>query len=328
MVIQEACPSDCRSIIAIYDEKPPVPVNSQAPADQREHYAKRFREKAGEIGFDKSLCVLVARNDGGNLSGYLMLDLNSPDSSTGERRNVIYDYGIAAGASEQAILAPLLGKAEEISHAMGIKSLIIEIPAGSEKEMDLIGEMGFSPSLHRIIKKVEHHAIRRFTPDPYRVRKASEDDGIFILWLNSQCASFMMSHESVISREEELRRYLTACAELPMLDDEFLEGLIIEDTMMSKPVGYLLMKTSSRHAVTGHKLGCVQDMAIHPDYWGKRATQRIMRVGENLLHSRGIGYITGDISHENQRALKTALKSLGYQKESLWWMKRIMMREP
>jgi ribosomal protein S18 acetylase RimI-like enzyme len=204
-----------------------------------------------------------------------------------------------------------------------MKYLTVEIFVQDEKNGRLFGELGFSREMSRIIKKVEPHEISPPSPDPFRVRKGDNDDAFFIMWLNSQSASFTIPPGRDIPKDEILLRYLATYTELPLDDNSYFEALIIEDRALMKPIGYLLLKLHYEDSLTGEQLAYIYDLAIHSDYWGKRATQRLMREAENRLAARGIAYWLGDISIENPRALKTAMKSLRFQLESERWLKKL-----
>ena len=110
---------------------------------------------------------------------------------------------------------------------------------------------------------------------------------------------------------------------MSLAETEDFAALIIEDALKNESAGYLLLKTDTCDPVTGERLGYVYDLSIHPHYWGKRATQRLMKEGENYLYHKGIPYFLGDICEDNQRALKTAIKSIGFTLERIRWMKKL-----
>jgi len=85
----------------------------------------------------------------------------------------------------------------------------------------------------------------------------------------------------------------------------------------------MMLKLGSFDAVTGAWLGYVYDMAIKPEYWKTRASWRLMKETENLLIQKGIDFLLGDISEKNQRALKGALRLIGFTLERVRWMKKI-----
>lgn len=82
-----------------------------------------------------------------------------------------------------------------------------------------------------------------------------------------------------------------------------------------RQAGYLLVKTGFQEPVTGQRLAYIYDLAVHPDHWGRRATQLLMRDVERRLAELGFDIFCGDISERNPRALKTAIKSLGFTLE-------------
>lgn len=259
----------------------------------------------------------------GRIIGYLILIMEVIETITGDRQAYIYDYGVSSEFAPETVLPLLLERSAEISLNKGMRYLTLEIYAHDTGRENLFAGIGFKKEIHRITKRVTRNAIPQVTPDPYRVRQASADDIFFIIWLNSQSASFTIPPERDAPRDEILLRYMSSYVSLPIGSDEHFSALIIEDRNIFKPIGYLLLKMRYRDAVTGDLLAYIYDIAIHPDYWGKRAVHRLMKEAENMLAERGISYWMGDISAGNPRALKTALKSLRFLLESSRWLKKL-----
>jgi len=93
-------------------------------------------------------------------------------------------------------------------------------------------------------------------------------------------------------RGEVMVRYMSAYMELKLDESELFTALIIEDRKAEKPIGYLMYKLNACDSISGDKVGYIYDLAIDPDYWGKRATQRIMREGERFLAGRGVTWLS------------------------------------
>lgn len=322
MTIRDGSIADIGEIIRIYEGKEHFlsMIWSADPEKAKRFFVENLRNKAPLHSTDRNFRMLIAE-DGGKTVGYLILFLRLVETITGEEQAFIFDYGVEAGHEEAAV--PLIERAGGVTCEEGLKYLEVEIYNDDMKGELLYDSVGFRREIHRIIKIVEHHEFPFSESDPYKVRKAWNEDMFFLLWLNTQCASFTIPPGRDRKKEDVQFRYLRVYSGMKLEGDENLTALIIEDVRKDEPAGYLLLKTHAHDAITGEKLGYVYDIAIHPDYWGKRAAQRLMREGENALFQQNIKYCIADISDDNQRALKTAIKSTRFRAEKIRWMKKL-----
>ncbi len=325
METREAHRGDLEEIIALYRQKEHFfsVVRNHSLKEYTEYFVGMLRQYAHFIGTDKDLKVFLAIDEKGEITGYLMLFLNLTEAITGERQALIYDYALKEDENAGAVLNALLSSARDATLEASISYNIVEIDSRDLRGQQLFSEMGFTREINRIIRRVTKHTFLPSDQDPYYVRKAVNTDIFFILVLNSKCGLYTMLPGREATKEEVASRYLETYSRIRLEGDEFLTPLIIEDRALFKPIGYLMYKTNSCDSFTGEPIAYIYDLAIDPAYWGKRATQRIMREGENFMGDLGIVYIIGDISETNQRALKTAMKSLGYSLESVRWMRKV-----
>jgi len=325
MEIREARREDLEGMIALYRQKEHFfsVVRNHPPEEYTEYTIDTLRKHAHFLGTEKDLKVFLAFNEKGEMTGYLMLILNLIENITGDRQALIYEYALKEGVDTGGVFCALLSAARDASVLESIEYNIVEVDSRDLKGQQLFSEMGFTRESNRIIRRVTRHALPACERDPYRVRRAVNTDLFFFLVLNSKCGLYTMLPGRGAAREEVASRYLETYARMRLEGDEFLISLIIEEKETFKPLGYLMYKTNSCDSFTGDPVAYIYDLAVDPEYWGKRVTQRIMREGENLMADMGFVYITGDISESNQRALKTAVKSLGYSLESVRWMKKV-----
>jgi ribosomal protein S18 acetylase RimI-like enzyme len=327
--VRDAIPGDLEQIISLYCAKEyfPSPVRLHPDEEHRAYAVKMMRERGHVLGRDPDLKVFMAIGHDGAPVGYLMLLLNLVETITGERQSLIYDYAVPddEGSGRMRMMEALYDSALEVVRESDTRYTVVEIAPSDLKGQALFESLGFHKEMHRIIKRAEHHGIVHPDPDPFVVRRAVQGDLMFILLLNAKCGSFTIPTGRDMPRGEIMLRYMSTYMELKLEGNELFTAFIIEDRSAGKPIGYLMYKLNACDSISGDQIGYIYDLAIDPDYWGKRATQRIMREGELFLAEQGVTYLVGDISHDNQRALKTAVKSLHFVEESVRWVTRVPM---
>lgn len=189
---------------------------------------------------------------------------------------------------------------------------------GDAPEEAFFAARGYSVEICRIARRLAPEPPR---DGPYQVRRATARDQLFVMVLNSRVSPVTLPAGRDLDPEEVAARYLDVYLALDLEGNPCLEGLIAEKDGL--PVGYLLLKTGYTDEITGESLAYIYDLAIDPEHWGRRATQRIMREAETRMHARGVRILLGDISASNPRALKTAIHSLGYTLEQQRWARRL-----
>ncbi|MDQ7822204.1 MAG: GNAT family N-acetyltransferase [Candidatus Eremiobacteraeota bacterium] len=323
---REGTPGDIEEIIALFEGKDQFlsMMWSSMGDEVKSFHVRSLRSRAHLIGQGGDFKVFVAERSGDRKAvAYLVLFLDIVETITGEKQGFIFDYAVSPDHAGGDALPLLFRKAEEAVREREIQYLVMEIFAQDKEGEKRAFREGFGKEMNRIILRTAVKPLPRHDPDPFIVRKAQSEDLFFVLWLNTQCASFTIPSGRDRPKDDVQYRYLRIYSELSLEESEDFTALIIEDAVKETPVGYLLFKTNACDAITGARLGYVYDIAIHPDYWGKRAAQRLMKEGINLLSEKGIPFCLADISEGNQRALKTAIKSIGFHLESIRWMKKL-----
>jgi hypothetical protein len=313
-------------ILRIYMEKKIFPSMIW---ETREDGVRRIRVEnlqamKGMIGQHPSLKVFIAEDAGhASAAGYMVVHLNRTEPTTGEQQGLLYDYGLSEGCNEKAVFFAMLGEAEKALHAQDMKYLIVDVYRKDEQGTALLDEAGFARESNRVVKKVEERIITPRELEPFTVRKAESADRYFITWLNSEFTGFTMLGGREKKQEDIQCRFLEAYSTLALEETDDFLALIIEDRHKEEPIGYMMLKTDSFDVFTGKRLAYVYDMAIHSEYWKTRAAWRMMKETENHLVGKGIHFIMGDISEKNQRALKGALKLIGFTVDRVRWMRKI-----
>jgi ribosomal protein S18 acetylase RimI-like enzyme len=88
-------------------------------------------------------------------------------------------------------------------------------------------------------------------------------------------------------------------------------------------LGYLILLLQERDTWTGEEQAFIQDMAVDRRYWGKYITHKLINAAVKRAKEEGLLYLVGIVSGENQRALGTATKGLGFVIERCQMVKRI-----
>lgn len=296
--LRDAVPEDLPEVLRLCRarELPAWPVRRVSGEARREALAEAYRARWSFLGSDPDLHVLVAPREGG-LAGYAVLLTGQRESITGEPQAILYDH-----AWEDRAVGERLVRAAE-ARARGADYLVAEAdPADTFLE-----SLGYHLEIVRI--------ARRLDPRPpgesaYTVRPARPGDQLFILVLNGKVTPFTLPAGRDLDPREVASRYLDVYLGLDIARDPRLLVLIAETGGL--PVGYLMLKLGYSDEITGERIGYIYDLAVEPEHWGRRATQRLMREAEARLHADGVALMLGDISADNPRAVKTAVKSLGY----------------
>lgn len=324
--IRDGALADTEAIVEIFNNREYFSsmVFSSHAGHMRNVFVNNLRATMSLIHRNRDIRPFIAEHAGeGKVCGYLLLYTDATESITGEKQALIFDYGTAQDCDEREILAPLLEKAEMAAREKHLKYMIREIFIADRKGTEFFQDARFEPEMNRVVKKAAWHDFPPRNPEPFSVRKARQEDLMFIMWLNTQCGSFIIPGNREKARHEIQYRLLNIYSGMSLAETETFSALIIDDNVKEEPAGYLLMKTDTYDDAIDERLGYVYDIAVHPDYWGKRVAQRLMKEGEHHLLRKGIIWCIGDVSQDNPRALKTAIKSAGFTLESIRWMKKL-----
>ncbi|MBI3929637.1 MAG: GNAT family N-acetyltransferase [Armatimonadetes bacterium] len=317
--IREARQDDLEPVLEMLHDRhyADLPLRGLTGPQRRDAAIRGYRENWQHMDREKQLKILVAEDEGG-LAGAVVFLTGMRESITYDQQVWIYDHFTAARSARSQVLHGLLDCAEAIARDEGDQYSTVELMPG-EPDEELFGPRGYSVELNRIVKRVQSHDIR--PSSSYRIREADKNDQMFIIYLNALVNKYTIPAGRDGDPELVAERYLDAYFSLDVGREA--KGFLCEAGPERTAVGYLLLKTGYQELISGQTLGYIYDLAVHPDHWGRRATQLIMRTAENRLAQAGVPLYTGDISERNQRALKTSIKSLGFTVEWRRWGKRL-----
>ena len=75
-----------------------------------------------------------------------------------------------------------------------------------------------------------------------------------------------------------------------------------------RPVGFLILEFRDVEETTGELQTLVYNLAVSPDYLGKRVDRILVSEAAKLSHKRGYRFMTARITASNERALLAALR--------------------
>ncbi len=283
---------------------PTIPGRNIPGEVSQQEFLQTFRTGWGAAFEPDSKWSVLLRDDP---AGYVVLLNGMQESITGDPQSLLYDH--------YGELEPALSVAKAEAAARDSDYVVLHVFEGLDRET--LRAQGFQPELTRISRRVE-----RFEQPPSRflVRPARPADRLFVLWLNQVSVDYVKPGGREWDLDEVHSDYFSTYMDLTLEPDDPTRVLIIEDREAAgrTQMGYLMLKLN----FDGNN-AYIYDLAVHKDYWGRRATQYLMRAGENYLADLGVEALVGDISEENPRALKTALKSLSFTIESQRWGARV-----
>lgn len=283
---------------------PALPARELSSEQRRSSALMHYRQYFEQALEAEDLRVVVEEQEG-QLLGYIVLLTGLRESITQEPQTLLFDY---FGPPET--LDRLLVHAERYMRPEDY--IVVEIPPGDGDE-EIFKARGYHLEMHRIIRRTRQWDLG----GPYSVRRARSKDHLFLLSLNAICFRFTIPDGRRQSPGEIALNFLQAYVDLDLDNDPNLIPWLVERE--GEPVGYLMLKLGYQTEVSGEEAAYIYDLAVHPEHWGRRATQKLMRYAESDLDRRGIAYMIGDISAANPRALKTSVKSLGFQVEWNRW---------
>ncbi|MGE0493124.1 MAG: N-acetyltransferase family protein [Vulcanimicrobiota bacterium] len=90
--------------------------------------------------------------------------------------------------------------------------------------------------------------------------------------------------------------------------------LLVETTKDHRLKGYILVQLNHVEPATGERQGFIVDIAVTPEFRGGMTVKRLIEKASQLVAARGLKYLVGTISANNQAALRVQ-KALGFEIE-------------
>jgi ribosomal protein S18 acetylase RimI-like enzyme len=176
----------------------------------------------------------------------------------------------------------------------------------------------------RILKSVKEMPAPRTAR--YSVRPARANDQVFMVWLGGQTALNTVVPGRSADGETVAMRFFSSYVTQSFVDDPRMRAFVAEDHSdpeVPLQIGYIILKLGYEDIVDKQRLAYIYDIAVRPEYWGKRVVHDLMDRVERFMARNQITLLQGDISTGNQRALRTAMKALGFEIEWQRWARRV-----
>ena len=329
-------------------------IGFEKPECMRDEVDQAYKDSVHIWEYEEYFPILIAEDlKNSKTIGYMLMNLGAQEAFRDQPLAYFYDYYIDNSQHYKEIMTHFIKQGESFAEEYGINRMVVDIITGNIKsesgskpvpgykqlrrkvrkwktlldhrteEEKLFEEQGFHIEMNRIIKEVETFTFDTPLQSKYRVRPARESDRIFIINLVAQNSEFLILPHCEGQAEEIQQNYFHGYSEMDLTGEAEMWTLIGEDIENNRPVGYIMLQKEPDDVITAEKTSYLFDISVHRDYWGKYATQRLMREAENWLAKKDYKYIYADISERNPRPLKTAIKSLDYTLYSRRWAKII-----
>ena len=238
-------------------------------------------------------------------------------------RTHIRDWFVALKSEWDFVLDEFIYCAEEIAISEGCRDLSIEVPISMPEDEQLLRELDFYPEMDRILKPVSTNSLETNMAKRYKIKPAEEADRLFMLSLSAGNADAIIPPGLENLKDEIKEAYFNLYAGLEIEGNKSLRTFIVEDPKEYRPIGFIIIMPNPETVLSAKTTGYIYDLSVHKDYWGKYASQRIMREAENILADENCGYYFGDISVMNPRATRTAVRTLNFNLYGRKWVKNL-----
>lgn len=248
----------------------------------------RWQEKFDLILWEESSAV----------SGFLLLEKQRLNGSTGDRDSLLRDLFATTPGGELA----LLQMASALARGYGSDFFTVEISLAETERKEMLKSLDFALESLQV-------ATASGTPplpeeSPYSVRRTTADDGFAVSVLSSEVMTSTLSSAREYDLAELTVRNMGVTMARVARQDPGSVGLLL--TKGEEMAGYLLLEVTERY-------GYVADVAVDPAHRGGTAVRHLVLSGSRLLHEMGVPWYIGDISAANTRALGSALRGCGFE---------------
>lgn len=96
--------------------------------------------------------------------------------------------------------------------------------------------------------------------------------------------------------------------------DPHLVVIVAREDETGRPAGYLLLETDEVEKSTGEPQSAIHDLAVEPDFWGRRVVHLLVESAAKETAGRGLRFMIGEVTASNRRTYLQALR-LGFEVE-------------
>lgn len=126
------------------------------------------------------------------------------------------------------------------------------------------------------------------------------------------------------AQPEEVQSFCEAnyrdLAETLKSDRNFL--ILVEEDSSQEITGYLMLDFGHVEASTGERQCFIVDLGVRQDRRGRFATHRLIKKASQLVKAKGLKYLVGVVSSNNDRTLQLGLKALDFEVERVQIVRR------
>lgn len=143
------------------------------------------------------------------------------------------------------------------------------------------------------------------------VRLAQPADRAWLGRLRQESAVYGIPYGRSIPNRAVQARSRASLEQLWQAED--VEILVAVD-QQGQRLGYLILLSHQLEPSTGEAQAVIYDLAVEPRHWGTRVVRELVQEAARRTAAKGLAYLVGEVSADNQRALQKALR-LGFQVE-------------
>lgn len=107
--------------------------------------------------YSPTFAIIIAEDmEKRQLAGYLMLDLNETESSTGEKQSMIHDLAVEKEYWGKFVVDLLMAEAEEITRKKNLRYIVGEISSNNKRPLIYsTRRLGYTIERHQIVKVLD-----------------------------------------------------------------------------------------------------------------------------------------------------------------------------
>lgn len=234
---------------------------------------------------------------------YMVVRHGELESQTGELQTVVWDWGIEPG--------PFLEVLAESARQQGDAYLVVQQLEGGNNPWP---ELGFLPELRRVISPTRTEVP---AAGEYQVRPAERADLFFMAHLHTQGSQFYIPAQRQVDAAALVSKTMNYYLGLNLGPKSQMIGYVICEK--SAPFGYILYKLGHRLDVSQAPAAYLYDLNLKADRRGRSAAGLLGRHSLRELAARGIQFVIGDISADNQLGYQAATRAGHFALESTRW---------
>lgn len=230
---------------------------------------------------------------------YLVARHGEKETLTGELQTVIWDWGRQPGPFLEALKA-----------ASRDAYLVVQQLEGGDNPWP---ELGFLPELRRVVSTTSTEV----PAGEYQVRAAESRDLFFMANLHTQGSQFYIPAQRRVDASALVSKTMNYYLGLDLGPQSQMTGFVVCEE--GRPFGYILYKLGYKLDISGAPAAYLFDLNLKAEQRGKSAAGQLGRHSLAELAARGVQFVIGDISADNQLGYLAATRAGHFLLESTRW---------